>query len=243
MSLWMYSSFLIKNPSFVSLYNVKRRVTWLSLHVSRRLGLAAWRPMGVSLSGWALAVMVPWRISWIIRWVVASRSGLSSPSRWQRPSWGVVTHRWVFRMSLRGPGRPWLVWMSWRRGVSTGAALMATMVTGRRVASSVTVLILRPQIFFGRLVVIMVGVFDTVAAPWRRMAAVLARTWAGLFKPVRLLLAQMVGFGNREQITVNLHVVWRQRHAGWESQEGGTEKTNGMQQNRVGRRRQKEEGK
>lgn len=60
----------------------------------------------------------------------------------------------------------------------------------------------------------MVGVFDTVPASPRVAATVVTRTGAWLLKPVGFFLAQMVGFGNREQITVNLHVVRRQRHAG-----------------------------
>lgn len=87
------------------------------------------------------------------------------------------------------------------------------VVTGRGV-SPVAVLVLRPQVLLGRFVVIVVSVFDTVSAPPGRVAAIVSRAGARLLKPVGLFLAQMVGFGNREQITVNLHVVWRQRHAG-----------------------------
>lgn len=100
-------------------------------------------------------------------------------------------------------------------------------------SSSMAVLILRPQVFLRRFVVIVVGVFETVSASSRRVAAaIVSRAGTWLLKPVSFFLAQMVGFGNREQITVNLHVVWRQRHAGCEKEEAGRRPPN-MQQKRI----------
>lgn len=195
--------------------------TWgLTLHVHWWLGLAAWGTVWVPLSGGALAMVVPRWISGVVRRVVPSRSRVASPSWRGGSSWRVMSHWGVFRVPLGWPWWPWLIWMTRWGGMATRASMMP-VITGRRVSPSVAVLILRPQVLLRRLIVIMIGVFETMpASPRWVAAAVVSRAGTWLLKPVSFFLAQMVGFGNREQITVNLHVVWRQRHAGWEKEEG-----------------------
>lgn len=211
---------------------------WLALHVHRALGLAAWGPMWVPLPGGPLAMMVPRRIPGVVGRVIPSGSWFPTPSWRGRASWGVVPHGWVFGMTLRRPRGPQLIWVTWWGRVATRTAVVP-VVTGWWVPPSMAILILGPQVLLRRLVIIMVCVFDTMPTPPRWVAAaVVSRTGAWLLKPVSFFLAQMVGFGNREQITVNLHVVGRQRHAGWKKEEG-KRKNERMQKKIVGGDRKK----
>ena len=215
---------------------------WLALHVHRALGLAAWGPVWVPLPGGPLAMMVARRIPGVVRRVIPSRSWFPTPSWRGRSSWGVVAHGRVFGMPLRRPRGPQLIWVTGRGRVAASAAVVP-VVTGWWVPPSVAILILGPQVLLRRLIIIMVCVFDTMPTPPRWVAAaVVSRTGAWLLKPVCFFLAQMVGFGNREQITVNLHVVWRQRHAGWKKGEGNR-KTNRMQKKIVGGRQKERQKK
>lgn len=166
---------------------------WLALHVHWPLGLAAWGPVWVPLSGGPLSMMVPRWIPGVVRRVVPSRPWLATPSWRGGSSRWVMAHRWVFGMPLRWPWRPLLIVTWWGRVAARTA--MVSVVTGWWVSSSVAILILGPQVLLRRLVIIMVGLFDTVSAPPRWVAAaVVSRTGAWLLKPVRFFLAQMVGF-------------------------------------------------
>lgn len=229
------SKFQLSNSDFCVLhfmYQIYRCTLftwWLALHVYLALGLAAWWSVWISLPGRSLAVMMSRWIPGVVGRVIPSRPGLTTPSwRW-RTSWGVMAHRRVFGMPLRWPRGSRLIWVTRGRVPTSGA--MVPVVTWWWMPPAMAVLILRPQVLLRRFIIIMIGVLNTMPTSSRVAAAIVSRTGARFLKPVSFFLAQMVGFGNREQITINLHVVWRERHAGCKKEEG-RRKTNRMQKKR-----------
>lgn len=201
---------------------------WLSLEVLLLLLAPAGGALVVGgAAAGALAVVVPGRVARVVRGVVAlgTRVAPLPRGRGHGPRVSVAHGRVLGGAGgSRGAG---LVPVA-RRGVPSGAAAaVVAVLAGRGVGSrgGVGVVLLGPQVLLRRLVVVMVRVLLLLlllldvtppAGGVPSTAAVVAgaaHVAARLLEPVGLLLAQVVGFGNQKQITVNLQVRRGQGHA------------------------------